>query len=102
MSAEKLAKYFHVSKRTVFMWKDIDINLWVVYDAFNNIKSLYKKKKWLYSYNTAGTFQNEPLEHILDRVWEGYIQHCEDIENTKEETHEPSHIDWKLDQGFRS
>ena len=101
MSIPKIADYFMINLNTAMKYNAKGYNLATIYDAMKNIKTLGKRKKWLYALNKNDSIILNPLENWLDAVWNGYIQRLEQEEQLKEELYESGHTNWKLNKGFR-
>lgn len=100
MTVAQLAAFFNLGIHNAKRFNPM-FNLAAIYDAFHNIKTLKKRKAWLYKLNTNENLIHNPIENKLDLIWEGYIKRLETQEQLKEEQYESGHIDWKLNKGFR-
>ena len=100
MTIQQFADYFNIRYYTATKYNP-KISFAVVYDAFHNIKTLKKRKEWLYALNPNEKMVRNTLEDQLDAIWEGYIKRLEYEEQLKEEQYESGNIDWKLNKGFR-
>jgi len=101
MNIPKIAEYFMININTAIKYNAKGYNLATIYDAMKNIKTLNKRKKWLYALNKNDSIILNPVENWLDTVWSGYIQRLEYEEQLKEEQYESGNTYWKLNKGFR-
>jgi len=102
MTQLKIKEYFNIHETTIRRWTKRGIDLWVIYDAFQNLDTLYEKKRYLYDNNPdRKTFLNN-RENFLDTLWETYIQHLEKEQQLKEERYESGDTNWKLNKRFGS
>ena len=101
MSIPKLADYFMINLNTAMKYNAKGYNLATIYDALHNIKTIRKRKAWLYGLNDNDSMISNPVENWLDEIWNGYIKRLELQQQLEEERYESGNIDWKLNKGFR-
>ena len=100
MTQIKLAEYFQIEDRTVARWKKRGIDLWAIYDAFHNLKTLRERKRYLYDNNPERKDFLNKTENFLDILWENHIQRIETIQSEKEKRYESGDTNWKLNKRF--
>jgi uncharacterized protein YjcR len=105
MTIVDIAEYFCIQPNTYRSWLKKGIDARVAYDAFQNMKTLRRKKRWLYDQNTEKNrfaLGHGSIENIMDSIWEGYMQRLEIEQQLKEERYESGDTNWKLNQRFGS
>ena len=100
MTQTKLSQYFNIDPRTFTYWKRRGIDLWAIYDAFHNLKTIHEKKRYLYDSNPERKNFLNRTENFLDILWESHMNKLDLIEEEKEKRYESGDTNWKLNKRF--
>jgi uncharacterized protein YjcR len=102
MTQRKIGDFFNINDSTIRRWKKRGIDLWAIYDAFQNLDTIYEKKRFLYDNNPDRSGFSNLTENFLDLLWETYMERLELEQMKKEKRYESGDTNWKLNQRFGS